>query len=152
MVAGYAAVFCLLSTVLWASDIDVSGVFWDAKGASALVNDKIVSEGDSVEGVKVVKITDKGVMFSRDGSEFFQRLKTPSKEVHSQYKMSFWNPKKSTTKPVPQEDSEASPVPSSSGRRGSPQQMLEEAYDLKAQADAKRSETERRIRQMEKGY
>ena len=43
--------------------MDVTGVIWQESGASALVNSSLVSEGDVVEGARVVEIRRGDVLF-----------------------------------------------------------------------------------------
>ncbi len=72
-----------LSGNCFASDIEVSGIFLDAKGNKALINDDVYSEGETVSGVSIVKITEEGVVFSRDGQEFTQPLNSmPKPSLH----------------------------------------------------------------------
>ncbi|MDD5065254.1 MAG: hypothetical protein PHQ35_10925 [Phycisphaerae bacterium] len=56
-------------------DITVKGILYSADNPSALIGEKIVREGDIIDGVKVVKINKDSVEFERDGEKWTQRTK-----------------------------------------------------------------------------
>lgn len=59
-------------------DIEVNGVLVDDKGGTALINGTSVAIGESVDGVKLLKVTNEGVVFESDGQEFFQPVGNPN--------------------------------------------------------------------------
>src|SRR5437870_3799977 len=76
-----SAVFCFVSKGECESDFDVSGIFPDEKGNVAVVNDLPVNVGSIVEGAKVIKITEDGVYFLKDGKQFFQHVRASNSSV-----------------------------------------------------------------------
>jgi len=67
--------FCFVSMAQCEDpDLQVNGIFLDAKGNTALVNNEVVNEGDTIAGAKIVKITEEGVAFNYQGKEFLRRL------------------------------------------------------------------------------
>ncbi|MGD0336918.1 MAG: hypothetical protein ABSB18_07490 [Candidatus Omnitrophota bacterium] len=49
----------------------LNGIFYATDGCYALVNNRIVREGDTVEGAKVTKISDEGVSLESEGNKVF---------------------------------------------------------------------------------
>ncbi|MDO8730408.1 MAG: hypothetical protein Q7J69_04405 [Candidatus Omnitrophota bacterium] len=52
------------------TDLQLQGIFWGSANPQAIINRKIVSVGDQVEGAEVEAITKESVTLSRDGQEF----------------------------------------------------------------------------------
>ncbi len=74
-----AVMLCFRAGELYASDVEVSGIILDEKkGNVALINGSVVTKGDMVKGARVVDITKQGVLFNRDGEEYFLQLKVPA--------------------------------------------------------------------------
>ena len=74
-----AVMLCFRAGELYASDVEVSGIILDEKkGNVALINGSVVTKGDMVKGARVVDITKQGVLFNRDGEEYFLQLKVPT--------------------------------------------------------------------------
>ncbi len=171
-----AAIFYFTAIGIYASAIEVSGIFLDAKGGVALVNGAMVTAGDTVEGAQVVKITSEGVVLLRDGQEFVQHLKDPNPSVPDQKaspaakkSSTASHPSSSSKKNSPmktlygipiknffpdqetvkQEIQEGMPVNGSVLDPATVQQLLHRASDLQDKADAKRRETEQRVKEME---
>lgn len=77
LMATTAVLFCLTGSGICQEDIpslDVNGIFLDAKSNYAIVNDAIVKEGETVNGVTVGKITKDEVQFKYKEQEFSKRL------------------------------------------------------------------------------
>lgn len=53
----------------------LSGLFCAKEDSYALINNHIVKEGDTIEGAKVIKISEDGVSLDADGSKIFLPLK-----------------------------------------------------------------------------
>jgi hypothetical protein len=49
----------------------VKGLIWNTDEPQAIVNDKVVSVGDEIDGVEIISIDQKGVEFSNKGLKFF---------------------------------------------------------------------------------
>lgn len=52
------------------TDLELQGIFWGSANPQAIINRKILSVGDQVEGAEVQAITKESVTLSRDGQEF----------------------------------------------------------------------------------
>jgi len=74
-----ASFFVLVSGAYCEANLEVEGIIKDKKGSLAMINDEVVSEGDTVAGAKVVKIEDDGVLFNYKNQEFFKRVKGSAK-------------------------------------------------------------------------
>lgn len=56
-------------------ELELSGILWDPQGkSSALINDQIVTRGESVYGFKIKTITKDSVIFSKEGKEYILKL------------------------------------------------------------------------------
>jgi membrane protein implicated in regulation of membrane protease activity len=51
--------------------LSIEGLVWNAAMPQAIVKGKVVKIGDSIEGVKVVKITKEGITVEHEGEEVF---------------------------------------------------------------------------------
>jgi len=52
----------------------VRGIVYSADSGSALIDDKIVNTGDTIDGVKVVRVHASGVDFEKDGQRWTQKV------------------------------------------------------------------------------
>lgn len=169
--AAYLIISCLAPMVFSDQDLEVSGIFMDAKAAKALVNNQVVMAGDNIAGVTVVKISSDGVVFSRDGQEFLQHLREAAPVAI--------NPK-SSSRPVNTSAPAVAPVSAAASgpmktlygmpisklfpdqatvkreiaeaaasASTSPAAMLQRANDIKSKADNKQKELEQRVKEME---
>lgn len=59
----------------------VTGISYSEENASAVVDDKIVHAGDTIFGVKVVKIYTDKVEFEKDGKSWFQKTQEEPSRV-----------------------------------------------------------------------
>lgn len=57
--------------------IDLQGIVAIPEGNKAIINGKMVGEGDSVGGVKVIRIAQKSVVLEYRGNQFTKKLSTP---------------------------------------------------------------------------
>ncbi|MFH1690988.1 MAG: DUF5684 domain-containing protein [Candidatus Omnitrophota bacterium] len=56
------------------ADYCVSGVMFDTQEPMAIINDSLVKEGEEIDGIKVLKITDSRVTFSCQGRIFTKEI------------------------------------------------------------------------------
>lgn len=62
--------------------LDVSGIIWGGKTPCAIINNKVLKEGDTLDDVKINKITKEGVKVLYKRREFL--LSTPAKSGSSE--------------------------------------------------------------------
>jgi len=68
-------------TVATATQIQVTGILYSEDNPSAIVNGKVVKDGDIINDVKVVKIHKNSVEFESDGKRWVQEAQYPSAPV-----------------------------------------------------------------------
>ena len=62
-------------------NLNLSGILWDAKGeSSALINNEVLSVGDSVDGFQITEISQKSVTLGKDGREYTINLSIQEEE------------------------------------------------------------------------
>ena len=165
-------------------ELEVNGIMVDAKGSFALVNGEIVSEGDTIGGATVRKITSEEVVFKYHDQEFPMRVNGRFKDLPSSPQdtsvavvattaQGASSVEQGDDSPVsaapmktlygipreqlfPQGSSAMSemPIMPAAGQVFDPamaQQLMQQAGRIKAQADAKRREVERQIKEAEEG-
>ena len=156
-----------------ASDLVISGVFIDTKGGVALVNDSPVTVGETIEGAQVLKITDRGVSFRRNGQEFFQPVRDVSPFASSEKSTASAAPKHAAYTPPSSSPSKGGTMKTLYGMpiknffpdpetikkeiqtvaaplgAFNPAAAIQKANDLKATVEARNKETEQRIKEIE---
>ena len=56
------------------SGSDLRGISWDSEKPFAIIGDRVVAAGDSLDGKKVIKINKDSVVLEEDGREIILRL------------------------------------------------------------------------------
>ena len=61
-----------------ADELTLKGIFIEADGRAAFVNDRVVQPGDVIEGYEIVRIEDRLIVVRRDGREAILALPEPA--------------------------------------------------------------------------